>query len=355
MAGRGEAEHADPANLYPMEDIGQIALLAKHLTDSLFAEFAEGPQMLPDVDGRRGQIHDLWAERHGLFEGMTFPEQQDHARYELRSYLTRQGAAGSDVPSVLAQFRADPDFETPNPAAGIVNAVIDKLVGEPELVQRVLEIRAGVQGEADPETGNVWVQRLRAATDEDNQRALWTLLRVLIHEGLHLRMHPAFRDYYESLPALARDVLQEGLVDLLVRLELRAHRRQFDDPKVRDRVLGDYAAAPPLRQRPHPSEWEYRSVAEARQVVHMLGGDIRNLLAAAFLGEMDRIIGPGNGAARALPRRLPSAREVAALAVRLNALPVREPTVVPVGPFVDKDATEQEIEELLAEPAADEE
>jgi hypothetical protein len=341
VPGKGKAEHADPANLYPMEDIGQSALLAKHWTDSLVGKFAEGPLMLPDVSGRRGKIHDLWADSDTQFEGMTFPEQREYARGELRQYLYWPGP----LPSVLARFRVDPDFQEPSLAAKIVTATIDKLTGEPELVQQVLEIHAGGPGLATPSTGDVWVQRLRAATDERNEWTLWHLLKTLLHEYGHLLPDGAFR-------ALPYDALQEGLTDLLARVVMRAHRHQFDDPKVRDRVLGDYAAAPP-GERPHPSLSDYRSIAEARQVLHLLRGDIRPLLAAVYLGLMDRITGPGNGAAEASPRKLPTAGEVAALAAWLNGLPAREPTVVPVGPFTDEDATAQDIEELLTEPAAD--
>ncbi len=94
---------------------------------------------------------------------------------------------------------------------------------------------------------------------------------------------------------------------------------------------------------PHPAKGRYRSMTEVMRLIDLLG-DVRNPLAAFFLGDVGKIAVLMRDSARA-PL---SAREVAALVARLNALPA-------AGRFRNSlfgGALPDEIERLLSEPPA---
>jgi hypothetical protein len=68
---------------------------------------------------------------------------------------------------------------------------------------------------------------------------------------------------------------------------------RVSDPALRAVIEGGYASEPPLRpgQMPHIAGRRYPSMAEVRWLLHA-AGDARNLYAAFFLGEVEKIAGP---------------------------------------------------------------
>src|SRR5260370_618 len=79
-------------------------------------------------------------------------------------------------------------------------------------------------------------------------------------------------------------------------------------------------SAGPGRQLAHG---RFPSMAEVMRLVHVVG-DVRNLYAAFFLGEVERLTGPVGLAVMGSPRAPLPAGEIAAMVARLNALPAAD-------------------------------
>ncbi len=95
-------------------------------------------------------------------------------------------------------------------------------------------------------------------------------------------------------------------------------------------VLREHHAVPifdadraPPNWMSHPGERRYASIADVMRLLHVVG-DVRNLYAAFFLGDVEKITGPISLAAMGSPRAPVSAGDVAALVARLNALPAAD-------------------------------
>ena len=117
-------------------------------------------------------------------------------------------------------------------------------------------------------------------------------------------------------------------------------------------IEGEYASEPPLApgQLPHPARRRrYASMAEVMRLLHV-AGNVRNLYAAFFLGEVELITGPIGLAVMGSPRAPLSAGEVAAVVARLNAMPAAERQQLRISLF--SDASQQEIERLLTQRGA---
>src|SRR6202044_383790 len=71
--GKGDAEHADPRNLYSMEHILQLAVLAKLQTDGVFGRYATAPPL----DHRN--IFDGWVVADQQHKAMESPAREARA------------------------------------------------------------------------------------------------------------------------------------------------------------------------------------------------------------------------------------------------------------------------------------
>ena len=343
-----------PENLFSLADMGRIAAAAKEQADKLFGHLAAGPALQPDRPGRRGNIHDLWNHVFQKVSSASDDQLRGGAKQELMRYMT----ANTLVARLLRERNVvplfDPRNKPQNEAAQIISAVIEELLNDKEnnIVGRVLDIYRGKPGEADSANNDIWVQLWRGRTTQESQRELWDKAQLFIHEYLHLLEHPRYVAYRDSLGfgTHASNALMEGVVCLLS--EVVWSGVPYWDPAVRTAVEGDYASEPPLPkdQMPQPSRRRYPSMGEVMRLLHVVG-DVRNLYAAFFLGDVEKITGPVKVAVMGSPRAPLPAGEVAALVARLNALPAAERPQYRVSLFAD--APREVIERLLTEPGAD--
>ena len=288
--GKGEAEHTDPTNLHSWDHIGVIAGLAKRSVDEVFGKLASHSALQPDRPDRRGNIHDLFDDF-----GEELRSNHDGGRTLALDWL-RHWLSSERVQAVLARHHARPEFddafEPHDRHAEIIKLVFDAMLGEPGVADRVLRIRRGWEGRADPENHEVWIQRWKQATGPGNQFWLWELLQTLIHEYLHLLMHRRFLEFAKTFgrDSAAYNALVEGVVSLLTKVVWHHASRYTSDPATRAMVEGEYGSLDPLEVYPDPAEKDYKSIHEVMRLVYVVG--VENLFAAFFSGLVDRITGP---------------------------------------------------------------
>ena len=293
--GRGAAEHADPASLFPMDHIARLARQAKEWVDGVFGQFATARALVPDQPGQRGNIHDAFADADREIREMDEEGRVMLARSFLRRFLTWP----TESAGVLSAHHADPRFgpegEPLNDEAQIVRDVIGTLAGDPGIRSQVLALYRAAPGKAQPETSEIWIDVFRRSTPEDNQRFLWSTAQTLIHEYLHLLEHPRYTEYSNSLgPGThAQNALLEGVVSLLTEIVWSEVESRTGAEDVRALIEGEYAAGPPLPpdRMPHPAQDRYPSHAEAMRLLDVIGS-VENLFAAFFLGDVEKIAGP---------------------------------------------------------------
>jgi hypothetical protein len=108
---------------------------------------------------------------------------------------------------------------------------------------------------------------------------------------------------YGVWPGAVTDVRAEHHADpryeppKLTEIVWRHGAAQLADPDVREVIEGEFAARPPLDQLPHSSAIRYDSMQEVMRLIE-LTGDVRNLFAAFFLGEIAKIAGTIEAAGR---------------------------------------------------------
>jgi hypothetical protein len=340
------AENRTPASLYPMEHIGQIAAQAKKWTDRLFGHLATKAALEADRN-----IHDQWEDADQDIAAMSDREKRTLAGQQLGRYLTWNNRVVEVMREHHAVVLFDRQGKPLNNETQIISEVISGLLDEDKdeaILTQVLDIYRGLPGRARPWTMEVWVQAFRAPERWQNQQALWGIAATLVHEYLHLLEHPRYQSYRDSLMfgTDAFNTLVEGVVSLLTEVVWPGVRP--GGPAVRAKVEREYSSDAPLSpdRMPHPAETRYPSLAQVMRLVHELG-DVRNLFAAFFLGDIEKITGPLGGAATGSPRAALSAEDVAELVARLNALPAAEPQGPPVSLF--DGAPPELIEELLTD------
>ena len=336
VVNRGAAARAVPGSLYSMEHIADIARLAKDSVDAVFGHLATGPVLVPDRPGIGGNIHDQWAYWDKRFERMS----PDELRAEVRMRLIAMLGLGDAIAEALRVHHAAPDFgpagEPRNTEALIVSAVIDGLLDSERFLSQMLDFVRGFPAESHAGIEQIWLQVLRAATLQQNQRTLWDTFQILLHEYLHLLEHSQYIRYREQLGfgTHAYNALVEGVVSLLTETAWSA----VVLPEARGAVEGGYAHSPalPPDQMPHPACRRYPSMAEVMRLIQMVG--LPNLLAAFFLGDVTAITGLPAPAGPPAPL---TGREVAAEIARLNALLSAEPRLPLISLFAGEDVERQ--------------
>jgi hypothetical protein len=157
--------------------------------------------------------------------------------------------------------------------------------------------------------------------------------------------HPRYTIYRNSRGkgTHAYNALKQGLVSLLTEIVWSDILPLVDDPALRDVIEGEYASQPPLPPNwmPHPGERRYASMAEVMRLLSVVG-NVRNLYAAFFLGDVEKITGPISLAVTGSPRPPLSAADVAALVTRAQR-PARGRAAAAAGQAVRRRATRDDL------------
>jgi hypothetical protein len=130
---------------------------------------------------------------------------------------------------------------------------------------------------------------LTGDADED-RRELWDTLRTFVHEYLHTLRDDAYTDYAKTFGRKSPQYnsLIEGVDDVFTGMVWSRIAAKATKPALREQVEGKaYAALPPI-DLPEPTH--YASIEEAHRLIALVG--LPNVVAAYFLGLVDRIRGP---------------------------------------------------------------
>jgi hypothetical protein len=314
VKGKGPDERK-AQGLHSMHDIGEIAKQAKQWTDEVFGRFVTRPALVPDRPGKPGNIHDQFVHANEQIENMDEDEDRllRRAAAELRDWLYNGAPYVGDV---LAQHGARPVFNVAgnpvNADALLVGAVIENILRDTTKVMEVLHIWRGWEGLANPETHEVWIQTIKSRKDHENQYFLWDTAQTFVHEYIHLLQHEDYFRYAKTVGSDAYNTLVEGVASFLTEIVWSRVSPRVGQRRVREAIEGDFVRAealgagmPSVVRRRYPS---YAKVMKLLQAV----GDVRNLYAAFFLGEVEKIAGPIGFALAGSPERPLPADELAA-------------------------------------------
>ena len=155
-----------------------------------------------------------------------------------------------------------------NDEAAIIDEVVNSLLVDGGTVDKVLNIHKAWLGQADPATGEIFIQRVLAEEPWENQAASWVLFYLLIHEQLHLWEHWRHRDHRRGLGihTQAYNTQTEGGVAWLT--EVVASVVDPRDPAVRAVIEGEYTREATATTGPdaQPGDLRYPSMAQVRQL-----------------------------------------------------------------------------------------
>ncbi len=167
------------------------------------------------------------------------------------------------------------------PEKAIVEKVKGEIVGARR--DRLLEIHKAWPGFS--EAGEVNVQRFKEPTKEANRDVMWRLFQTVVHEYLHTLEHSRHVQYRKTLTAQAgSSTLREGVVDYFTHTVLDSVK--YDD-QLRTLVEGPYHDVSVEHKVPRYSGYKER--ANAEKLAGIVGA--RNVMAAFFLGDVDKIAG----------------------------------------------------------------
>jgi hypothetical protein len=288
VVGRGTAEHADPARTHRLADMERIGNRGKVETDLVFGHLARGNALRADQPGRRGNIHDLFADYEARYQRMDPAERQRTARGQMFYFFS----SNARVRALNDHHDASPSFDRQEPRndeARILARLATEFSDTEEEITRLHHIQRGWPATANSAEGQINIQLFRRATPEADRLFLWDMFQTLIHEYMHTLAHGDYRAYALSFGANSSryNTLIEGVDTLLSETVWANIASRVTDPGLRRDVEGPAYAAEPAITVPHPSQRRYGSYAEAVRLSQIVG--IANLYAAYFLGDVRKI------------------------------------------------------------------
>lgn len=172
----------------------------------------------------------------------------------------------------------------------ILAAVIEQIARSH--TREVQEINRGWEGETDPATHRIFMQRWPRDDPLDAQHiaqrtALWDTCQIFVHESLHALTHDRYDAFATSLGGERENTLSEGMTSVMT--ETAWANAHPSDANLRRLVEGATFAALPFDARTVPdiANRRYSSYDQAIRVVETVG--IQNVYGAYFLGHVDLI------------------------------------------------------------------
>ena len=260
--------------------------------------------------------------------------------------LIDQAEPGAAATYLMAGAMAAKDRPADGVLAGLAGLAEAAGLGQRELLARTTQFRRG-SGQKQLDFKVLRIQLIGAPGPELDQQELWRKFLVISDQLMGRGEHPRHQGYRKwlGLGCRARGVLAESVVGLLTEIVWSGALPPVSGPGPGAGVGGGYGRGPSL------GAWDrYVSMAEVIRLLDV-AGSARNVFAAFFLGEVDKVTGPVSLAVLGSPGAPLAAGEVAALVARLNAVPAAERRRLRISLFTD--AAQEEIGRLLAEPGAD--
>jgi hypothetical protein len=290
VVGRGTAEHADPSRVHPLSEFEAISRVSATQTDAVFGRFASRPPLRADRPGRRGTIHDRFADMERALRRMTPAQRRENAKqlvlyfFQSRRQVRRINQAHDAAP----QF--DRSNAPSNPEAIALERVATAFVASDAHVVRLNEIDRNWPATALG--GEVSVQLFRADTPQQERLLLWDMFQTLVHEYIHTLEHDDYHAYATTFGDSSNEynTLVEGVCSLLTEVVWENVAPRVTDTALRTSIEGAANAALPPIDVPHASQRRYPSYTEALRLADLVG--VEAVYAAFFLGLTDRIGGP---------------------------------------------------------------
>ena len=292
VAGKGPAEHADPAKTHKLDEFDSIANAAKEATDRVFGAYKLGSAFRSDRPPPigRGQLHDLFADTQSQLAAMSPAAKRGMAKALVMYFFQSDEKIGG----FNRKHNADPKFNAAglplNTEATILNTIANGWVSSVPHVTELNEIDRNWDASADPTTHEVNIQIFKKSTPAEDRRFLWDMYQTLIHEYIHTLAHPDYVRFAEGFgPSQENNTLIEGVDSFLTEIVWSKAKAHTAEPAVRAKVEGaaysglpfDASVIPPVYGR------RYSSYAQAIKLVNVMG--VRNVYAAYFLGKVDLI------------------------------------------------------------------
>jgi peptidoglycan hydrolase-like protein with peptidoglycan-binding domain len=267
---RGKAaERTKPDALFDWAHLDAVAARSKAATDAVFGKFATGPPLAHGVS-----IHDAWDTK--VLELQDVSVQDTSATWRVNKLLT----GNADVKALDREHGA---IQGRGPEKAIVDRVRAAVIAAKR--DKLLEIHKAWPAFASG--GVVNIQRFKAATALANRDEMWKLFHTVVHEYLHTLEHSRYRAYQTKLGQQEGSfTLREGVVEYFTHTVLDGVA--YDDP-LRVAVEGPFHD--PLTKHPIPPYGGYAERTNAEKLAGQVGA--RNVMAAFFLGDVEKIGGKG--------------------------------------------------------------
>ena len=301
VKGRGPEEHKKGHTLQEMEDVGNIS---KNETDAVFGGYydtAKHPPLKADKPSKRGSLHDLFAD---IDKDLKDPKFKKHRRPMAKALLFYFFQTNGGIHSINRDHNADPQFtaeEDPKPVNDEAKA-LDTLAKEFTKTDKQVETLNHIDRgwDASAGEGEINIQLFRppvtpddppgtTALDKDKE-FMWDMFQTLIHEYIHTLVHGDYEKYAKSFGGTQSNqynTLIEGVDSLLTEIVWSNIEPRVDDPNLRKKVEGALYTEKNWIKVRHASQRRYGSYSQAIKLVNIVG--IRNLYAAYFMGETDKI------------------------------------------------------------------
>ena len=295
---RQPSDHSDPTKVHTLAEMEGLAKVSKDETDDVFDGYydkSRHPAMKADRPGRRGSLHDLWADTEKFLTDPStrFSDKQAIAR-ALVFYFFQSNT--QTVAPLNRAHNASPSFDRDNrprnDEAKALDRVAREMTSTAPQVRRLNEIDRGWDASANPRTRDVNIQLFRPTGGvREDQDFMWDMFQTLIHEYTHTLVDGRYARFADSFGRSSpeNNTLMEGVDSFLNEVIWANIQPRVNDHGLRTKVEGPaYAALPPIPVR-HPVRRRYSSYTEAARLVTIVG--FRNVVLAYFKGEIDKIGG----------------------------------------------------------------
>lgn len=285
--------HADPSLIEPMAEP------AKNATDDVFGRFySTGSHPALSTKAAPGKKTGIpsWHEKFTKKVGRLTDAQRVEAAFSWALYYARENNA---VRLLNDKYDATPIFRSggvpDNVAAKTLVTIARELVKDGvtkdpldnprTTADKLLATKRDWAGMSSG--GKVYVDLYLPADRDEARLARWEMLQTLVHEYIHTLVADEYDAYAGTFGSDSTQytTLIEGVDEVFTLMVWAKLASNAKDPKLREAVEGKTDAALPPLDVPPPSTYE--AYAEAIRLVELVG--IRNVMAAYFLGLVDRI------------------------------------------------------------------
>jgi hypothetical protein len=290
---RQPADRADRSKMHTLQEMEALGKVSKDETDTVFGGYydrSRHPPMKADRPGRRGNLHDLWADMDKEMRG-PFAARKSLAR-ALMFYFFQTDT--ERVAPLNRQHFASPRFDRTgrptNDEATAQSAIATEFTTTADQVRVLNEIDRGWTASANPATRDVNIQLFKPEGGvKADQDFMWDMFQTLIHEYLHTLVHPQYVRFAHAFGDTSpeQNTLMEGVDSLLDEVVWANIEPRVNETALREKVEGtDYARLAPIPVR-HAMRRRYASYTEAVRLVNVVG--FRNVVLAYFKGQVEGI------------------------------------------------------------------